>query len=187
MHCNNRTGTLARTGGGPVPNTQNDALPDTTRMPAPALPAPSRRDKTLDFPHTISRSRHYRPTGHSPIAGIRRRHRAGPKSTQQGALFQRIETIARLRRLFELQVSGVVVHLLFKTADFPGQRLVVGEHLQGDVVDGRWRLRLGHHAIDKLAHGLAYASGGNTMLRSEERRVGNECVSTCRSRWSPYH
>src|SRR3546814_18822396 len=24
-------------------------------------------------------------------------------------------------------------------------------------------------------------------LRSEERRVGTECVSTCRSRWSPYH
>src|SRR3546814_20261893 len=23
--------------------------------------------------------------------------------------------------------------------------------------------------------------------RSEERRVGEECVSTCRSRWSPYH
>src|SRR3546814_3657318 len=34
---------------------------------------------------------------------------------------------------------------------------------------------------------------GNTMeaalqeSRSEERRVGKECVSTCRSRWSPYH
>src|SRR3546814_5435606 len=27
------------------------------------------------------------------------------------------------------------------------------------------------------------AQGG----RSEERRVGKECVSTCRSRWSPYH
>ena len=25
------------------------------------------------------------------------------------------------------------------------------------------------------------------LLRSEERRVGKECVSTCRSRWSPYH
>src|SRR3546814_18389424 len=25
------------------------------------------------------------------------------------------------------------------------------------------------------------------MVRSEERRVGKECVSTCRSRWSPYH
>src|SRR3546814_6450406 len=26
-----------------------------------------------------------------------------------------------------------------------------------------------------------------TEIRSEERRVGKECVSTCRSRWSPYH
>src|SRR3546814_11648181 len=25
------------------------------------------------------------------------------------------------------------------------------------------------------------------ITRSEERRVGKECVSTCRSRWSPYH
>src|SRR3546814_19158340 len=25
------------------------------------------------------------------------------------------------------------------------------------------------------------------VKRSEERRVGKECVSTCRSRWSPYH
>src|SRR3546814_18023300 len=25
------------------------------------------------------------------------------------------------------------------------------------------------------------------VQRSEERRVGTECVSTCRSRWSPYH
>src|SRR3546814_13653453 len=24
-------------------------------------------------------------------------------------------------------------------------------------------------------------------IRSEERRVGKECVSTCRSRWSPFH
>src|SRR3546814_14406453 len=25
------------------------------------------------------------------------------------------------------------------------------------------------------------------IVRSDERRVGKECVSTCRSRWSPYH
>src|SRR3546814_11953577 len=25
------------------------------------------------------------------------------------------------------------------------------------------------------------------LVRSEERSVGKECVSTCRSRWSPYH
>src|SRR3546814_4734894 len=28
---------------------------------------------------------------------------------------------------------------------------------------------------------------GQAEPRSEERRVGKECVSTCRSRWSPYH
>src|SRR3546814_9589737 len=28
---------------------------------------------------------------------------------------------------------------------------------------------------------------GAPQYRSEERRVGKECVSTCRSRWSPYH
>src|SRR3546814_20607605 len=28
---------------------------------------------------------------------------------------------------------------------------------------------------------------GPGLRRSEERRVGKECVSTCRSRWSPYH
>src|SRR3546814_5001963 len=31
------------------------------------------------------------------------------------------------------------------------------------------------------------ASAGPRTRRSEERRVGKECVSTCRSRWSPYH
>src|SRR3546814_18082687 len=29
-------------------------------------------------------------------------------------------------------------------------------------------------------------AGCRVRLRSEERRVGKECVSTCRSRWSPY-
>src|SRR3546814_15231799 len=50
------------------------------------------------------------------------------------------------------------------------------------------------------AHGLSnYLAGDNewenllqrspiaNIDRSEERRVGKECVSTCRSRWSPYH
>src|SRR3546814_9025028 len=30
-------------------------------------------------------------------------------------------------------------------------------------------------------------AGRGVRPRSEERRVGKECVSTCRSRWSPYH
>ena len=31
------------------------------------------------------------------------------------------------------------------------------------------------------------ASSPPCLGRSEERRVGKECVTTCRSRWSPYH
>src|SRR3546814_20238659 len=34
---------------------------------------------------------------------------------------------------------------------------------------------------------LEVTLNGRIVLRSEERRVGQECVSTCRSRWSPYH
>src|SRR3546814_11320166 len=30
-------------------------------------------------------------------------------------------------------------------------------------------------------------TGSSRQRRSEERRVGKECVSTCRSRWSPFH
>src|SRR3546814_13392298 len=33
----------------------------------------------------------------------------------------------------------------------------------------------------------SYHPGLVNMTRSEERRVGKECVSTCSSRWSPYH
>src|SRR3546814_8546730 len=39
-----------------------------------------------------------------------------------------------------------------------------------------------HMSSHALALGLAVFA-----YRSEERRVGKECVSTCRSRWSPYH
>src|SRR3546814_17651559 len=45
-------------------------------------------------------------------------------------------------------------------------------------IQHRQAFSLLHPNIDS-AFGLAQ--------RSEERRVGKECVSTCRSRWSPYH
>src|SRR3546814_2897885 len=34
---------------------------------------------------------------------------------------------------------------------------------------------------------IAAPATARYRTRSEERRVGKECVSTCRSRWSPYH
>src|SRR3546814_5815622 len=42
-------------------------------------------------------------------------------------------------------------------------------------------VRASHGRLDVL-----FTSAG-VLVRSEERRVGQECVSTCRSRWSPNH
>src|SRR3546814_3233880 len=39
----------------------------------------------------------------------------------------------------------------------------------------------------ETARRAAAPAGYRPSRRSEERRVGKECVSTCRSRWSPYH
>src|SRR3546814_13739057 len=41
--------------------------------------------------------------------------------------------------------------------------------------------------LDRCADGVGVHVRSQRLLRSEERRVGKECVSTCRSRWSPYH
>src|SRR3546814_10353348 len=41
--------------------------------------------------------------------------------------------------------------------------------------------------VMKMEAGRAVIIAYTMPLRSEERRVGKECVSTCRSRWSPYH
>src|SRR3546814_14042953 len=43
------------------------------------------------------------------------------------------------------------------------------------------------HADDDLTIKTTGAAERFINCRSEERRVGKECVSTCRSRWSPYH
>src|SRR3546814_13747130 len=41
--------------------------------------------------------------------------------------------------------------------------------------------------VGRLIHGIGGTGMKLNEVRSEERRVGKECVSTCRSRWSPYH
>src|SRR3546814_19908292 len=41
--------------------------------------------------------------------------------------------------------------------------------------------------VNRLAGCTVPQHGGLALVRSEERSVGKECVSTCRSRWSPYH
>src|SRR3546814_18885500 len=45
----------------------------------------------------------------------------------------------------------------------------------------------GGRTLRKLDAGQRLDEPGVATRRSEERRVGKECVSTCRSRGSPYH
>src|SRR3546814_14000027 len=42
-------------------------------------------------------------------------------------------------------------------------------------------------AVEVIQHRADRGGKIIKIERSEERRVGKECVSTCRSRWSPYH
>src|SRR3546814_11946811 len=49
------------------------------------------------------------------------------------------------------------------------------------------RERGGAGMVSQLVGQCRQHGGVASLLRSEERRVGKECVSTCRSRWSPYH
>src|SRR3546814_15586179 len=57
----------------------------------------------------------------------------------------------------------------------------------GDRVPGvTFRLRDGAQWVEKTRAEL-FGNRRVVIFRSEERRVGKECVSTCRYRWSPSH
>src|SRR3546814_14778036 len=86
---------------------------------------------------------------------------------------RRIGAACRPRRDHRRVLVQEVVHrevkfeLLARHFDVEGQRGVEIEGARDMIV------------IDRAV--------GDRRRRSEERRVGKECVSTCRSRWSPYH
>src|SRR3546814_1098606 len=62
--------------------------------------------------------------------------------------------------------------------DEVGRQGVGADHLGGFCGEAGER----DHGVEQLG-----AEQDEEDHRSEERRVGKECVSTCRSRWSPYH
>src|SRR3546814_12122959 len=65
----------------------------------------------------------------------------------------------------------------------------VGAALHGTRFIGGSTLWFAEHAAKPAPGQVICVTGtkGKSTVRSEERRVGNECVSTCRSRWSAYH
>src|SRR3546814_13592497 len=86
--------------------------------------------------------------------------------------------------------SDLLRHLALRIADIDVGRqqhavarieeAAVGERRDAaDIAFGRVVRRL--QALDLAARGIDAENG----MRTEARRVGKECVSTCRSRWSP--
>src|SRR3546814_4146361 len=67
-----------------------------------------------------------------------------------------------------------------------GEEIGIGAINMVDAIQGREPgIGFLNQFVDILLRRMAREPGAHG--RSEERRVGKECVSTCRSRWSPYH
>src|SRR3546814_12691080 len=78
---------------------------------------------------------------------------------------------------------GKTVYLSGQIGLEPGTGELVSENFEGQVRQSFANMQ----AVIEAAGGTLDSIVKLTLfLRSEERRVGKECVSTCRSRWSPY-
>src|SRR3546814_7095258 len=89
-----------------------------------------------------------------------------------------VDLLADLARLVLLAVEDQVLVLVLQLFD-------LGLHVRDRLLSGRCLLAA-LQLLDLFEQRL-FALAGLGLSRSEERRVGQECVSTCRSRWSPYH
>src|SRR3546814_19336071 len=103
--------------------------------------------------------------------------RLPPRSTRTDTLFPYstifVDGVAVGARPARLDVQEAVV------AAVPGQVEIAGHRLGIGLARDR--------VIDHRPAARQRGDGPRDDCRSEERRVGKECVSTCRSRWSPYH
>src|SRR3546814_12467101 len=76
----------------------------------------------------------------------------------------------------------------FKAADDHVERLlggIVAFVMPIERLDAKFKMSQNRSAAD--CAGVIVALDRSERTRSDERRVGKECVSTCRSRCSPYH
>src|SRR3546814_11049268 len=87
--------------------------------------------------------------------------------TRGGKLLGGRETHEALARRLARALSDQTIDLLMAGTRSVGERVLRAVQLHGKIFGDDARRYI--------------------ETRSEERRVGKECVSTCRSRWSPYH
>src|SRR3546814_10521490 len=106
------------------------------------------------------------------------------------SMLDRIFVIAKIVMIFRVFISGIFFFFKQKTA----YEMRISDW-SSDVCSSDLRfawcrpVEPSEHPTSQL--GASVVPSGERRPhrphRSEERRVGKECVSTCRSRWSPYH
>src|SRR3546814_8629311 len=105
--------------------------------------------------------------------------------TQEIALFSVIFFFFKQKTAYEMRISDWSSDVCSSDLGVTHVAVLPGDGIGPEVTAEAIRV-LDALGIDHSEHPF----GGNAILaegRSEERRVGKECVSTCRSRWSPYH
>src|SRR3546814_11316033 len=86
--------------------------------------------------------------------------------------------------ILTLAIIFLLLYFNFRNVTAP---LVVMLSIPFALVGGIWlQYAFGFNMSVAVAVGYIALAGVSAEIRSEERRVGKECVSTCRSRWSPY-
>src|SRR3546814_18455888 len=83
----------------------------------------------------------------------------------------------RRRRIDIADAGGMAVEILQQRGQADGHRVARRDQRRNASA-------IAFRIVDILFN---VRTAGADRIRSEERRVGKECVSTCRSRWSPYH
>src|SRR3546814_15247370 len=119
--------------------------------------------------------------------------RRPPRSTRTDTLFP-YTTLFRSRTAGIGQCPRTFGNAAFaggiERVELRGLLLPLQPHGAG-VVEFGDALRVGDATHDRTGHAAAGHARPFARVaiveRSEERRVGKECVSTCRYRWSPYH
>src|SRR3546814_17719708 len=118
------------------------------------------RSRAVYFGISVTHSRSLTSTGVAPV-------RAGSVSDRD------VDSVMDAARAIAIPADQKILHVI----------------PQEFVVDGREGIHdpVGMHGVRLEAKVHIVTGSISAAQRSEERRVGKECVSTCRSRWSPAH